>query len=172
MALQSVAQSLGSDDVFELSWQATFRFGTAGPPADEEGSRAAMLQALKDAGWETLSKQLEDALKTAVQGDLAAFSLTLPLVAAFWDAVPEELTKGYFQVEDVERTEPALRLQRPPTPKDIARVKEGVADKGSLMQLVQDWLFGAGRRPAITSTRGELPPLTAIVPTFHIEEQE
>ncbi|UWQ74043.1 hypothetical protein [Leisingera sp. M658] len=161
-ALQDKAEELAETGVFDLTWQATLRFDR-GLPEDETTKRAAMLKALRDMGYDALADRLEVELKAAADvGTLAQYQLQVTLPALFWTDVPEAL-QDYFQTETVDRSGALLRLIAPPTPSDMDLVKVELADPNGLTQTVQDWLFGPGRRPAFTATRGDLPPLSEIV---------
>lgn len=162
--LQALASELKPGKAFQLTWQTTLAFGVNGPPANEENLRAMMLVQLTSAGWGGLALRLTEAFKLVEDGklELGAFALPTTLPATFWADVPQGVL-DYFQLENLARRDPALRLHIPPTPDDIALVQGAHTNPDALMEVVQDWLFGTARRPAITATRGDMPPLTDIV---------
>lgn len=162
--LQDMAAVLTADNAFVLTWRALWRFGDDGPPEDEETLRAAMIAALTAAGWEAPADHLKAALQEAVDaGTLAEFALDTEVLALFWDAVPGEVL-AYFQTDALGRDQALLRMRRPPDADEIAAVRDALADPGGFEATMQDWLFGLGRRPAFTATRGALPPLSEIIP--------
>lgn len=160
--LQHMAAELAPGQAFQLTWQTTLAFGPAGVPDNETTLRAEMLDALRDEGWGGLADRLVAAFEIA-EDALPAFALSASLPATFWNPVPQQLL-DYFQLPQLERREPALRLHRPPLPAEFTRVQGALRSHGkTLIEIVQDWLFGTGRRPALTATRGDLPPLADII---------